>query len=275
MGDKIILATGGKSYPGTGSTGDGYQMAMHLGHTIIMPKPSLVPMKANHDRNKEVDKKYTSLEYCQAMQGLNLKNAKIQIKDQEKKKIIYEDFGELLFTHLGVSGPTILSATSYIRRYPKIEELLQEGKILLEIDLKPALTEEQLDLRIQRDFEKEKKKQFSNSLDALLPRKMIEPVISFSKIPPQKKVCEISKKERWNLVQILKSFPVQLEDFGEIEQAIITAGGISTKEINPKTMESKLISNLYFAGELIDVDAYTGGFNLQIAYSTGVTAGRS
>lgn len=280
MADKIILATGGKSYPDTGSTGDGYRMAEALGHHIIPPKPSLVPMIANTDENQEnnqvkVTQYRNSFALCQAMQGLNLRNVQIQIKDLEKKKVIYDDFGEMLFTHFGVSGPTILSGSSYIRRYPEIEEKLARGKILLEIDLKPALTEEQLDHRIQRDFAQLPKKQFHNSLDELLPRKLIEPVIALSGILPEKKVCEISKKERAHLVQICKKFPVLLSSFGKIQDAIITAGGVDVKEINPKTMESKRISRLYFAGEIMDVDAYTGGFNLQIAYSTGVTAGQN
>lgn len=278
--DKIILATGGKSYPQTGSNGDGYILAQRLGHQIIKPKPSLVPFGVNDNIEKEVSQVkettyQTSLKICQAMQGLNLKNVKIRFKDQERKKVIYDDFGEMLFTHFGVSGPTILSASSYIRRYTDIEELLAKGKIFLEIDLKPALSEEQLENRIQRDFMHEPKKHFANSLDALLPRKMIEPVIALTGISPDKKVCEISKKEILQLVQILKKMKIQLKGFRSIEEAIITAGGVDVKQINPKTMESKLIENLYFAGEMIDVDAYTGGFNLQIAYSTGVTAGKN
>ena len=262
--DKIILATGGKSYPGTGSTGDGYKMAKKLGHTIIDVKPSLVPLT--------VRKSY-DLELCREMQGLSLKNVRIQIKDIQKNKIIYEDFGEMLFTHFGVSGPIILSGSSHLRRYKDIEELLKNEKIVLSIDLKPALAEEILDERILRDFEQEKNKEFKNSLDKLLPKKMIEPIIKLSGIVPNKKVNEITKKERKHLVQILKNLEIILDGFRPIDEAIITAGGISIKEINPKTMESKLIKNLYFAGEIIDVDAYTGGFNLQIAYSTGFTAG--
>ena len=262
--DKIILATGGKSYPGTGSTGDGYKMAKKLGHTIIDVKPSLVPLT--------VRKSY-DLELCREMQGLSLKNVRIQIKDIQKNKIIYEDFGEMLFTHFGVSGPIILSGSSHLRRYKDIEELLKNEKIVLSIDLKPALAEEILDERILRDFEQEKNKEFKNSLDKLLPKKMIEPIIKLSGIVPNKKVNEITKKERKHLVQILKNLEIILDGFRPIDEAIITAGGISIKEINPKTMESKLIKNLYFAGEIIDVDAYTGGFNLQIAYSTGYTAG--
>ena len=264
LADKIILATGGKSYPGTGSTGDGYKMAKKLEHTIIGVKPSLVPLT--------VRKSY-DLELCREMQGLSLKNVRIQIKDIQKNKIIYEDFGEMLFTHFGVSGPIILSGSSHLRRYKDIEELLKNEKIVLSIDLKPALAEEILDERILRDFEQEKNKEFKNSLDKLLPKKMIEPIIKLSEIVPNKKVNEITKKERKHLLQILKNLEIILDGFRPIDEAIITAGGISIKEINPKTMESKLIKNLYFAGEIIDVDAYTGGFNLQIAYSTGYTAG--
>ena len=264
LADKIILATGGKSYPGTGSTGDGYKMAKKLEHTIIGVKPSLVPLT--------VRKSY-DLELCREMQGLSLKNVRIQIKDIQKNKIIYEDFGEMLFTHFGVSGPIILSGSSHLRRYKDIEELLKNEKIVLSIDLKPALAEEILDERILRDFEQEKNKEFKNSLDKLLPKKMIEPIIKLSGIVPNKKVNEITKKERKHLLQILKNLEIILDGFRPIDEAIITAGGISIKEINPKTMESKLIKNLYFAGEIIDVDAYTGGFNLQIAYSTGYTAG--
>ena len=207
------------------------------------------------------------------MQGLSLRNVKIKIKDSVKNKVIYEDFGEMLFTHFGVSGPTILSGSAHLRRYKNVDELLKNGNIVLSIDLKPALTEEKLDERILRDFSQEKNKQFKNSLEKLLPQKMIDVVISLSGINPNKKVNEITKKEREKLVKILKNFEIKLDGFRPIEEAIVTSGGINIKEINPKTMESKLVKGLYFAGEIIDVDAYTGGFNLQIAYSTGYTAG--
>ena len=274
--DKVILATGGKSYPTTGSTGDGYEMAKKLGHTITEIKPSLIPIVANENSaiakiNLEGYK--NSKELCKSLQGLSLKNVKIQFEDIEKNKVIYDDFGEMLFTHFGISGPTILSSSAHIIRYKNINELLKQGKIILKIDLKPALSNEKLDLRILRDFEKEKNKLFRNSLDELLPQKLIDPVIHLSGINPNKKVNEISKKERMQLLKILKEFCITISGFRPVEEAIITAGGINIKEINPKTMESKLINNLYFAGEIIDVDAYTGGFNLQIAYSTGVTAG--
>ena len=274
--DKVILATGGKSYPTTGSTGDGYEMAKKLGHTITKIKPSLIPIVANENSAIEkinLEGYKNSKELCKSLQGLSLKNVKIQFEDIEKNKVIYDDFGEMLFTHFGISGPTILSSSAHIIRYKNINELLKQGKIILKIDLKPALSNEKLDLRILRDFEKEKNKLFRNSLDELLPQKLIDPVIHLSGINPNKKVNEISKKERMQLLKILKEFCITISGFRPVDEAIITAGGINIKEINPKTMESKLINNLYFAGEIIDVDAYTGGFNLQIAYSTGVTAG--
>ena len=263
--DKIILATGGKSYSATGSTGDGYKIAEDLGHSIVRIRPSLVPLQTN-GRN---------LKICKQMQGLSLRNIKMKLIDSSKNKTIYEDFGELLFTHFGVSGPTILSSSAHLLRYKNVDELLNNGTIKLIIDLKPALDEEKLNLRILRDFEKEKNKSFKNSLNDLLPKKMIDTVIELSEIDENKKVNEITKKERMKLIQILKHFEITISGFRPIEEAIITSGGISTKEINPKTMESKMIQGLYFAGEIIDVDAYTGGFNLQIAYSTGYTAGKN
>lgn len=261
--DKIILATGGKSYPLTGSTGDGYKMVEKLGHTVTKIKPSLVPL--------ETFEKYT----CKEMQGLSLRNIEIKLKDIEKNKIIYEDFGEMLFTHFGISGPTILSSSAHLVRYKNIDELLKNKKIKLSIDLKPALSEEKLDERILRDFNEIKNKQFKNSLDKLLPQKLINIIIERSGINPQKQVNEIKKEERRNLVKLLKNFEVTIKGFRPIDEAIITSGGINIKEINPKTMESKIVNGLYFAGEIIDVDSYTGGFNLQIAYSTGYTAGIS
>ncbi|MBO5349972.1 MAG: NAD(P)/FAD-dependent oxidoreductase [Clostridia bacterium] len=274
--DKVILATGGKSYPTTGSTGDGYEIAKKLGHTITNITPSLIPIVANENNSIETInlRKYeNSKELCKTLQGLSLKNVKIKFEDIEKNKIIYDDFGEMLFTHFGVSGPTILSSSAHIIRYKNIYELIKNGKIILKIDLKPALDKEKLDARILRDFENEKNKLFKNSLDNLLPQKLINPIIELSSINPNKKVNEISKKERMQLLNLLKEFPITISGFRPVEEAIVTAGGINIKEINPKTMESKIINNLFFAGEIIDVDAYTGGFNLQIAYSTGVTAG--
>lgn len=259
--DKIILATGGKSYPLTGSTGDGYKLAQKLGHTITPIKPSLVPLET-YDKNE-----------CKELQGLSLRNVGIKLLDKEKNKTIYEDFGEMLFTHFGVSGPTILSASAHLVRYKNIERLLEEKKIVLEIDLKPALENKKLNDRILRDFEEVKNKQFKNSLDKLLPQKLIPIIIKRSKINPNKKVNEITKKEREELIKTIKDFEIFIKDFRPIEEAIITSGGISIKEINPKTMESKKVNGLYFAGEIIDVDSYTGGFNLQIAYSTGYVAG--
>ena len=258
---KVILATGGKSYPVTGSNGSGYKLAKKLGHTITPIKPSLVPLIAD-----EI--------LCQKMQGLSLKNVRIKIKDLNKDKIIYEDFGEMLFTHFGVSGPIILSSSAVLIRYKNIENLFNENKIMLYIDLKPALSMQELNNRILRDFEEFKNKDFKNSLDKLLPQKMINSIIELSNINPNKKVNEITKEERKILENLLKNFEIKLKGFRPIEEAIITSGGVSIKEIDPKTMESKLVKGLFFAGEIIDVDAYTGGFNLQIAYSTGYTAGR-
>ena len=259
LGGKVILATGGKSYPLTGSNGEGYEMAKSLGHTIENIRGSLVPLTAE--------------KLCQRMQGLSLRNVKMTLKDEEAQKKIYDDFGEMLFTHFGVSGPTILSSSSHLLRYKDVEAKLKSGKISLYIDLKPALAPEELDKRILRDFEEIKNKEFKNSLDKLLPKKMIDVVIDLSGIDPYKKVNEITKEERTKLVNLLKNFKIIITGFRPVEEAIVTAGGISIKEINPKTMESKLVNGLFFAGEIIDVDAYTGGFNLQIAYSTGYTAG--
>ena len=259
--DKLIIATGGKSYSTTGSTGDGYKFAQKFGHTIKNIKASLVPLEV-----KEIND-------CKNLQGLSLKNVYIKIKDENKNKIIYEDFGEMLFTHFGVSGPIILSSSAHLIRYKNLEELLKYDKIKLYIDLKPALTEQQLDLRIIRDFEELKNKEFKNSLFKLLPKKMIEYIVTKTEICPDKKVNEITKEERKKLVKLLKNLEFTIKNTRPVEEAIITAGGINVKEINPSTMESKLVKNLYFAGEVIDVDAYTGGFNLQIAYSTGFVAG--
>lgn len=264
LADKVILATGGKSYPGTGSTGDGYELAQNVGHSITKIRPSLVPLTVKDN---------ISLKLCQKMQGLSLRNVSIKFIDTNNNKVVYEDFGEMLFTHFGVSGPVILSASAHLLRYKNIDELLKAGKIILSIDLKPALSKEKLDERVLRDFKEEKNKEFKNSLDKLLPKKMIDVVIQLSEINPEKRVNEITKSERENLVKVLKGLEIEISGFRPIEEAIITSGGINIKEINPKTMESKLVHGLFFAGEIIDVDAYTGGFNLQIAYSTGYTAG--
>lgn len=263
MADKIILTTGGKSYPVTGSTGDGYKMAKDLGHTITSLKPSLVPLICNGESKR----------LCQEMQGLSLRNVKVKIT--ENNKVIYEDFGEMLFTHYGISGPIILSASAVLIRYKNIDELLKENKVKIHIDLKPALDEEKLDNRILRDFEELKNKQFKNSLGLLLPKKMVEPMISIIGIDPEKRINEITKEERKKIVNNLKNLELTINGFRGIEEAIVTKGGINIKEINPKTMESKLIQGLYFAGEIIDLDAFTGGFNLQIAWSTGYAAAQN
>lgn len=256
--EKIILATGGKSYPVTGSTGDGYELAKELGHTITKIEPSLVPLTSND-------------EDCKELQGLSLRNIAIELQIQDK--VIYKDFGEMLFTHFGVSGPVILSASSYLVKTKNIEQILKENKVNIEIDLKPALSEGKLDARVLRDFEEQKNKQFKNSLDKLLPQKLIPVIIKRTNINENKKVNEITKQERQKLVYELKHFKISIKGTRPIEEAIITSGGINIKEINPKTMESKLIKGLYFAGEIIDVDCLTGGYNLQVAWSTGYTAG--
>lgn len=252
--DKVIIATGGMSYPVTGSTGDGYIMAQKLGHTITELKPSLVAMTANEK----------SISICKNLQGLTLKNVEINVYEDNKK--IYNDFGEMLFTHFGISGPIILSSSAHLVR-------TKMRNVKVEIDLKPALSDEKLNERILRDFEKYKNKEIKNALDDLLPKKLIPVIIETAKLNENKKINEITREERYRIINVLKHLTIEVNGFRPIEEAIITAGGVSIKEINPKTMESKLIKGLYFAGEIIDVDAYTGGFNLQIAYSTGFTAG--
>ena len=259
--DKIILATGGKSYPLTGSTGDGYELAKRVGHSITKIQPSLVPLETFQ---KDI---------CKRLQGLSLRNVAIKLVDKDRNKTIYEDFGEMLFTHFGVSGPIILSSSSHLVRIKNIKEMFEKKNISLIIDLKPALSEEKLNERILRDFEEYKNKMFKNSLEKLLPQKLIPIIIEQSGIDENKKVNEIKKQERRTLVNVLKNFTFEIKNFRAIDEAIITSGGVNVKEINPKTMESKIVKGLYFAGEIIDVDAYTGGFNLQIAYSTGYTAG--
>ena len=250
--NKVIIATGGVSYPLTGSTGDGYNIAKRLGHTVVPPKPSLVPLT--------VKEKFVS-----DLEGLSLRNIEINVFGDSKKPV-YTDFGEMVFTKDGVSGPVILSASANLKEVGK-----KEYKLF--IDLKPALDEAQLDKRVLRDFEEFKNKNFSNALDKLLPKKLIPVIINLSGINPFVKVNEITKEQRLMLVNLIKKFPFTINGTGPIEEAIITSGGINVKEINPSTMESKLVKGLYFAGEVIDVDAYTGGFNLQIAYSTGYLAG--
>jgi len=263
-GEKLIITTGGKSYPSTGSTGDGYKYARNFGHKITKFKPSLVPIISKSILPLE---KVNTSKGCNVkdLQGLSLKNAAIKIVD-EKGKIVYEDFGEMLFTHFGVSGPMILSATSHIRNL--------DGHKLI-IDLKPALSIEKLDERLQRDFKEFSNKQFKNILKNLLPKKMIPIIQKVSGISEEKPVHQITGKERKNLITSLKELTIQLIKFRLLSDAIITSGGVDVSQINPKTMESKLVPGLYFAGEVIDCDAYTGGFNLQIAWSTGYAAGIS
>jgi len=250
--NSVILAVGGMSYPGTGSTGDGYEMARRLGHTVTSLKPSLVPL-------------ITKESWIKDLQGLSLKNIQVTFKNNNGKEI-YNDFGEMIFTHFGVSGPVILSASRHLLSYDFTD-------IKLSIDLKPALSEEKLDDRVQRDFDKYSRKQFKNSLDDLLPQKLIPVIIRLSKIDPEKPVHQITKEERKKLVTLLKGLETSIIGARPIKEAIVTAGGIKTNEINPSTMESKKVSGLFFAGEIIDVDAYTGGFNLTIAFSTGYLAG--
>lgn len=249
----VIVACGGKSYPLTGSTGDGYKLAAMAGHSINKLKPSLVPF-------------VVSDLWCEDLQGLSLRNVSIKLKDKIKSKIIYSDFGEMLFTHFGVSGPIILSASSHIKE-------MQCDRYSLDVDLKPALTLQKLDERLLRDFTKFKNKDLINSLGELLPKKIIPVIIKISGVDVHTKCNSITKEQRENLVKTIKGLTLNIKDFRPIEEAIITSGGVNTKEINPKTMESKLLKGLYFAGEVIDVDAYTGGFNLQIAFSTGHLAG--
>lgn len=251
-GDYFILATGGLSYPQTGSTGDGLTFSKELGHTIVEPKASLVPIEVNE-------------EWIKSLQGLSLKNVNFSIKDRNNK-VLYEEFGEMLFTHYGVSGPIVLSGSRFVNKKNVLKAV---------INLKPALSSDELDKRIQKDFIKYANKDFKNSLDDLLPQKIIEIVVKLSSIDENKKANSITKEERKNLVHLLQNFELSIKGLRPIAEAIITAGGINVKEIDPSNMKSKIIENLYFAGEMIDVDAYTGGFNLQIAFSTGYLAGVS
>lgn len=253
-GDAVILATGGMSYPLTGSTGDGYEMARALGHTIVQPKGSLVPLCSDDP-------------CCPQMQGLALKNTGVKVKN-EKGKVVYLDQGELLFTHFGLSGPVILSASAHLRRFDR-------ERYTVCLDLKPALDEEKLDERLLRDFEEKSNRDFINALDGLLPRAMIPVMVERTGIPPETKVHSITRVQRRRLLELLKCFPIVLTGPRPVEEAIVTSGGIKVSEIDPKTMQSKLVPGLFFAGEIIDVDAYTGGFNLQIAWATGHAAGQA
>ncbi len=250
-GDAFAICTGGLSYQSTGSTGDGYRLAESVGHSITDIEPALISLVASNG-------------FVPKLQGLSLRNISIKLLDGEKE--IYSDFGEMLFTHYGVSGPVILSASSHMT-HPK------EHNYKIVIDLKPALDEQTLDKRIQRDFAENTNKDFINSLSKLLPNKLIPVIVKLSGIEPSEKVNQITKVQRQNLVSLLKNFTVNISDFRPINEAIITSGGVDVKEINPKTMGSKIVDNLYFAGEVIDVDAYTGGFNLQVAFSTGYLCG--
>lgn len=250
-GDAFAICTGGMSYQSTGSTGDGYTLAKSVGHAVTDIEPALISLVASNG-------------FVPKLQGLSLRNISIKLLDGEKE--VYSDFGEMLFTHYGVSGPVILSASSHMT-HPK------EHKYKIVIDLKPALDGQTLDKRIQRDFAENTNKDFINSLSKLLPNKLIPVIVKLSGIEPSEKVNQITKLQRQNLVHLLKNFTVNISDFRPINEAIITSGGIDVKEINPKTLGSKIIDNLFFAGEVIDVDAYTGGFNLQVAFSTGYLCG--
>ena len=250
---RVIVATGGVSYPLTGSSGDGYRLAQSVGHRVVAPRASLVPLCAAGD-------------LCCALQGLSLRNVALRVYENGKK--IYGDFGEMLFTHFGVTGPLILSASAHMRHF-------DTKQYRLEIDLKPALDEQMLDKRLLADFAKRPNSDFINALDELLPRKLIEPFVALTEIDPRQKVHDITKEQRRRMVMLLKALPVEITGTRPVAEAIITSGGVSVKEINPSTMESKLMPGLYFAGEVLDVDAYTGGFNLQIAWSTGHLAGQS
>ena len=253
--DACLVSTGGASYPLTGSTGDGYRIARNLGHTITEIKPSLVPLCAHEG-------------FCSTLSGLSLKNVTFTVFEDGKKKPVFKEMGEMLFTHFGVSGPLVMSASAYMR-------YMDKKQYTAFIDLKPALSEEQLSARILRDFEEQKNRDFANSLDKLLPKSMVPVIVKLSGIAGSTKVNQITKEQRMSLVSLLKALPLHITGTRPIEEAIVTSGGVTVKEINPSTMESKLIAGLYFAGEVIDVDAFTGGFNLQIAFSTGYLAGKS
>lgn len=249
-----VICTGGLSYPLTGSTGDGYAMAKRLGHTVNEPKASLVPLESGD-------------EYCAAMQGFSLKNVVLTVFDS-KNKAIYSELGEMMFTHFGVTGPLVLSASAHMRDFGK-------EKYRLEIDLKPALDEKKLDQRLLRDFEKYANRDFGNALDDIAAKSMIPVLVALSGIPADRKVNSVTREQRMALLHLFKHFPVSVSGTRPVSEAIVTSGGVEVKEIDPRTMQSKLVRGLYFAGEVIDVDAYTGGFNLQIAWSTGYTAGMS
>ena len=253
--DRCIICTGGASYPVTGSDGDGYRFAQSMGHSVKEIKPSLVPLVSK-------DK------CCRDMMGLSLKNVVVSVLDSKKKKPIYKEMGEMLFTHFGVSGPLVLSASSHMRD-------MSEGRYTLCIDLKPSLDESTLDKRLVSDFTKYCNKNMDNAMSDLLPSKMIVPFLIKCGIAKETKTNTLTKEQRRTILENLKCFKIEIDSFRPVEEAIITSGGVNVKEVNPSTMESKLVKNLYFAGEVLDVDAYTGGFNLQIAFSTGYAAGIS
>lgn len=253
--DAVVVATGGLSYPLTGSTGDGYTLAKQAGHTVTELCPSLVPVTVKEG-------------WCSELQGLSLKNISVKVISAESGKQVYTDFGELMFTHYGLSGPVILSASAYMKDIDT-----KEYKVI--IDLKPALEEEKLEKRILRDFSENSNKDFINSLGELLPRKIIPVIVRLSGIEPSRKVNQITREQRLNLVKLLKNLTLTVNGFRPIEEAVITKGGVKLSEIDPKTMKSKLVEGLYFAGEVLDADAFTGGFNLQIAFSTGFVAGNN
>ncbi|MBQ9860819.1 MAG: NAD(P)/FAD-dependent oxidoreductase [Clostridia bacterium] len=251
----VIVCTGGCSYPGTGSTGDGYTLAKQAGHTVIPPRPSLVALNIAED-------------WCAELQGLSLKNCALTVRDTQTGKTVYTDFGEMLFTHFGVSGPIILSASAHLKD-------VTEGRYTLSLDMKPALTLEQLDARLVREFEENANACLGNTLAALMPRSMVPVILRLSNTAGETKCHSVSRAERARIAQILKHIPLTVSGLRPFEEAVVTVGGVNTREINAKTMESKLVSGLYFAGEVLDVDAYTGGFNLQIAFSTGYAAGNN
>ncbi len=251
--DRVLVACGGASYPSTGSDGSGFRLAEAVGHTIVPVGPSLVPLVEEG-------------EFCARMMGLSLRNCGVRVTEAGKKKPVYEDFGELLFTHFGLSGPTILSASAHMRK---------QGKYTVHLDLKPALSESQLDARLLRDLEENRNRVFQNSLDRLLPQKLIPVAVERSGIPGETRCHSVTREQRRGLLALLKDFTVEIRGFRPLEEAIVTAGGVSLKEVDPRTMESRLVKGLYFAGEVLDVDAPTGGYNLQIAFSTGRLAGMS
>ena len=253
--DRVIVATGGLSYPLTGSTGDGYRLAESVGHTVVEPKPSLVPLVCHEG-------------FCSDLMGLSLRNVTLRAFDTQKKREIFSELGEMLFTHFGVSGPLVLSASAHMRS-------MERGRYALSIDLKPALTPEQLDKRVQRDFGENINRNFINALNGLLPKKLVPVIVRLSGIPASTKTNQITREQRQKLVELLKDIRLTVTGFRPVEEAIVTSGGIKTAEVDPKTMQSKKIRGLFFAGEVLDVDAYTGGFNLQIAFSTGHLAGEN